>query len=91
LTGGESPNTYIAYTFTQMFEPIDSMEVNGTMYFDIVHKRGMAQFHYPDDYGPMYYTDYYFAKNIGMIYKVFSSDISIFNEYKLVDYYIAPH
>lgn len=91
-SGGEGTYSYTSTSTTEMMPQLDSLLVNGTTYYDVIHKKiSVYVYYYHAGGGPTYYTDYYFAKDVGLIMHSFSSNTGILNEYKLVNYYIAPH
>lgn len=82
-------------TYLDKMEKLNSLNINGTTYFDIIHciiNQERSEFKYGSVPNTIY--DYYFAKNIGIIKKSrsrwpftpFYSDTSI-----LINHYIAPH
>lgn len=90
--GGEGAYAYEANSVTEMLPKLDSFIVNGTTYYDVLHKKSTVHmYYYHQGGGPTYYTEYYFAKGVGLVMRIFSSNVGNYTEYKLIDHYIAPH
>lgn len=92
-----SSNQHEVITQTKdVIELLDSMEVNGVMYYDIIHVYTYySKIHYPFGTGPYWHNDCYFARNVGIIKKegyriIDNSTVQHFN-YNLLSHYIAPH
>jgi hypothetical protein len=72
---------------------LDQLEVNGTIYYDIMHIRHhytMEHKHYHSIYESIY--DYFYAREIGQIRRIRqNSSMPNPDTLDLVDYYIAPH
>lgn len=93
-TWADPPNGNFYETLDiKVIEHLGLMEVNGAMYNDVIHVR--HAFNYQHKHYLSSYTvnlDYYYARNIGQIRRIYSYDNSpLVDTVDLVDYYIAPH
>lgn len=90
-----SPNNQDAHKITQtreVIEHLDSMEINGVVYYDIIHVYDYVKtFYYHISNGPYWTHDYYYARNIGLIRKYITYVGTPYHECTLSSYYIAPH
>ncbi|MDB4088700.1 hypothetical protein N9544_03655 [Flavobacteriales bacterium] len=80
---------------SEIIEHLDSFQVNGIMYYDIIHCQISDKItHFKYNTPPPTFNDYYFAKNIGLIKK--SRSRAPFTSYysdttRIINHYIAPH
>lgn len=86
-SGGENVQSY--YTKRESYGFIDSMEVNSTLYYDVLHVKHYTDIIFINGMNYTYYTNYYFVEFVGII-KMEGFKNGYFDR-KLVDYYIAPY
>lgn len=90
-----SPNSQDAHKNThtkEVVEHLDSMEINGVIYFDIIHVQDYLKIYYYHLWnGPFWTNDYYYARNVGLIKQNTKYVGSPYHERTLTSYYIAPH
>lgn len=73
-------------------EHLDSMEVGGVFYHDVIHVHTYHSINYYQLYNsPFWNYDYYFAKNIGIIRLSTANGNQIAETKNITNYYIAPH
>ena len=90
-----SPSSQNAHKDThikEVIEHLDSMEINGVTYYDIIHVHDSLKiFYYHVWGGPFWTNDYYYARNVGIIkqYSTYVNNTII--DRTLTSYYIAPH
>lgn len=90
-TPGNTDSHDITHT-KEVIELLDSLEVNGITYYDIIH---VHEYHYTFYYhvwgGPFWTNDFYYARNIGMIkqYSTFVNNPTV--DRTLNSHFIAPH
>ncbi len=90
--GGEGVYTYSSYCKKETLERSDSMLVGSNTYFDVLHiKVTSSTTYYHTGSGPTYVSEYYFAKNIGLIRYIRINNGSVTKVIELVNYYISPH
>lgn len=86
-SGGENVQSY--YTKRESFGFIDSMEVNNTLYHDVLHVKHYTDIIYTNGMNYIFYTNYYFVEFVGII-KMEGFKNGYF-DVELVNYNIAPH
>lgn len=90
--GGEGQFSYRIEYSAHMMSPLDSMEVGGTTYFDIIHVKYITYKHFFHlGSGPGTATERYFAKDVGLIKWVTMDNNGLVEDVELVDYFIGPH
>ena len=80
----------------EVIEHLDSMIIEGTVYYDIIHvKEGWSFYYSLAPGGPSFDNEYYFSKNIGPIRKLIGynsvSGPSDYDTLDLVNHYIEPY
>lgn len=96
---GESNDVYGVEIWMELYENIDSLEVNGVMFYDVIDIRTQSKISYYElaGGGPLNSTHAYYAKGIGLLQMVFyintdENDTGEGDIHKsITDYYIAPH
>lgn len=93
LISGQGTQNQVEYSSTTyVVEVLNSLEVNGTTYNDVIHTEESISYEYLGGGNPSYLRAYYYAKDVGVIMKVFSIVGSTGHDtLKLVNHYIAPH
>lgn len=77
---------------SEIIEHLDSFQVNGIIYYDVIHCKTSDQItHFKYNTPPPTYRDYHFAKNIGLVRYESSFNGSSTSIKVLINHYIAPH
>jgi len=91
-TGGSGENAYSKVNTREVIERMDSLIVNGTTYYDVIHVHVYnSTYYFHISGGPYGSADYYYAKNVGVVRKSNSSQGGPYITKDLVNHYIAPH
>jgi hypothetical protein len=85
-------NSWSRVVTKETIEKLDSMEVGGTMYYDVLHIRTIDQKHYYHIHaGPNIRIDRYYAKNVGLIKSQANNTGNQEPAVELEAYYIQPY
>lgn len=85
-------SVYWTYHHTkETLERLDSLVVGPSIFYDVIHIKHTTTSSYYMGPGPTNSTEYFFAKNTGLVKILREYNGSIWAEENLTNYYIAPH
>lgn len=77
----------------ETLERLPSMTIGSNTYYDVIHviHTREVQFGHWGGGGPTFLSEYWFAKDVGMVKMMSGDSGSITDDIELVNHYIAPH